>query len=85
MQLIQEPVIQSDETMSGKAEEFLINLFSKHTSMAARDVYSQGECEGISSHMLKKAKGVLGIQADKKGPKEPWIWSWDYRENNPPI
>lgn len=74
--LIQEPKIQSDETMSDRAEEFLINLFSKKSSIKARDVFSQGEKEGISYHMLKKAKGVLGIQADKKGPKEPWIWSW---------
>lgn len=74
--LIKEPETHSDETMSDRAEEFLINLFSKQSSIKARDVFSQGECEGISYHILKKAKGVLGIQADKKGPKEPWIWSW---------
>ena len=83
--LIQEPKILSDETMSDRAEEFLINLFQRQSSMAARDIYSQGEREGISSHILKKAKSVLGIQADKKGPKEPWIWSWDYRENVTPY
>ena len=74
--VIQEPKIQSDETMAGRAEEFLIDLFHKTPSMAARDVYSQGEDEGISSHALKRAKDVLGIQVEKKGPKDPWIWSW---------
>ena len=74
--LIQEPIIQSDETMADRAEEFLINLFSQGGNMKATDVFSQGEKEGISSHMMKKAKVVLGIQAEKKGPKEPWIWAW---------
>ncbi len=71
---ITEPKTDSDETMLDRAEQFLIGLFTENKSLYARDVYSQGEDEGISEHMLKKAKSLLGIKSHSKGPKAPWMW-----------
>jgi len=72
--IISEPEIASDDTMLDRAEEFLIGIFSEEATLRARDVYSLGEIEGISEHMLKKAKSLLGIKSSSAGPREPWIW-----------
>lgn len=74
--IIQEPKIHSDETMKDKAEEFLINLFSKQSNIKARDVYSMGEDEGFSGSLLKVVKKELGIESTRENRDSPWKWVW---------
>ena len=74
--IIQEPKVHSDETLKGKAEEWLINLFAQNSCMRATDVYRMGEEEGFSGSLLKIVKKDLGIQSHRDGEKSAWKWSW---------
>lgn len=74
--VFKEPEELSDESLRGKAEEFLVDLFSKKAVYLAREVYEAGEKVGINSDALKYAKGVLSIKAIKQG--ESWLWKWPY-------
>ena len=73
--IIQEPKIHSDETLKGKAEEWLINLFSQGGTMRASDVYRMGEEEGYSGSLLKIVKKDLGINAVRNA-NGYWDWTW---------
>ena len=74
--IIQEPKVHSDETLKGKAEEWLINLFAQNSCMRATEVYRMGEDEGFSGSLLKIVKKDLGIQARRDGEKSAWKWVW---------
>jgi hypothetical protein len=68
----------SDNTMTGKGEIFLADLFSKNSEMFVRDVYNMGEAEGLSPGVLKKAKKNLGcIKVSRVDNTGPWIWKWE--------
>lgn len=73
--IIQDPKIHSDETMKHKAEEWLINLFSRKGNMRATEVYRMGEEEGFSGSLLKIVKKDLGIDA-VKNTSGYWEWTW---------
>ncbi|MBL7203690.1 MAG: AAA family ATPase [Desulfobacteraceae bacterium] len=74
--IIQEPKVHSDETMKDKAEEFLINLFSKNSSIRSTEVYRMGEEEGFSGSLLKMVKKELGIESTRENRDSPWKWEW---------
>lgn len=80
--IIQEPKVHSDETLKGKAEEWLINLFAQNSCIRATEVYRMGEDEGFSGSLLKIVKKDLGIQAHRDGEKSAWKWVWPlYRDS----
>jgi hypothetical protein len=74
--IIREPQTQSDESLKGKAEEWLISVFSENPTMRAIDVYGLGEREGFSGSLLKSVKKELGIQSHRDGEKSAWKWVW---------
>jgi len=76
--IIQEPVAPSDESLKGRAEEFLIKLFNEQKTMAAAEVYRIGESQGFSGSLLKTVKKDLGIQSHRDGEKSAWKWVWPY-------
>lgn len=83
--IIRKPAMQSEETLTDGAEEFLINLFKERTTILTREIFEKGEEHGFTSHLLKKVKKTLGIDAHQEKIGAPWFWTWPlYTENSIP-
>ena len=66
---------QSESSMIGQAEQWLIEIFSKHKTYKCTDVYDMGKQYGLSSDVLKKAKQHLNINSWQEAFGKPWYWT----------
>ncbi|HOP48445.1 MAG TPA: AAA family ATPase [Desulfobacteraceae bacterium] len=72
--LIKEPSSEGSESMTNRAESFLLELFNGQMELSANEVYSLGERQGISVDVLKKVKTQLGIASRRDSDLNSWMW-----------
>jgi len=78
--VIHEPELQSDESLAGKAEEFLLGLFAERQKITAREIYEAGEEQGLTGSILKKVKPNLGIESVRDCGR--WFWVFPFSPHN---
>jgi DNA polymerase III delta prime subunit len=73
---ISQPSEDSTETLTSKAENFLLQFVEPGEAKLATDVYRAAERNGINTETLKKIKRKLGIISEQASVGEPWSWRW---------
>lgn len=71
---IEQPLDESDETLTNKLESFLVNLLAGGEEMSAAQIYRLTEAEGYTEPLVKSVKHKLNIKSKKVSGE--WVWVW---------
>ena len=74
--VITQPFKESAESLTTRAEAFLLRLGMEKLERPASEVYNLAEQEGIHVEIVKKVKNKLGIDSEKDAFGQGWIWKW---------